>query len=741
MHSEPPRSEEERDGEDAFNLPNLIQLLRTNIWLLVAATVLGVGFAAWSYYKKTPRYTAGATVVIETQSQNVFDFRSVVSNNASNFYAMNTEVLLLRSHDLMGRIADALALQNDPEFNPALRPPSSGWKELIGYDQIVTVLGLADGSLEEAAPDQGGRVTERIDQVMTVFGLGEKPALPQPTADRARERAISLLFSKLRVSQIEDTYAFRLTATTEGARKSADIANKFAELYVEKKREISFQATNEAMTWLSGRVVELKGELEIAEAAVEELAAGTGLVSEEALVANSRRLMSMRERQAEQKQAAENLKVRISNLAQLRSAEDYGALGDALEDLQLRGLARELALQPGDEAMLNRFDRLLEEMLQTLHTELGQYESQMVTLTKPIAELQETVEAQSADLVQLRQLRREAEAARLVYEHSLRRMKEISVQEGLEQADVRVLSAAVIPGAPSSAKAQSTIVRGGAIGLFLGVALIFLRNMLRVTIRTPEELEAATGLTVMGVIPSVRAAKPRALLAYMIEKPNSGLAEAVRNLRTAIQLSDMDMAPKSIMVSSSVPGEGKTSTAIALAQSWASSGKKVLLLDCDLRRGSLRTEFKIETKSGLIAVLSGNTPFEEAVSHHEGTGIDVLIADSSKVTGVDVFSSKSYEAFIAKMRDLYDYIIIDTPPMLAVPDARVIAQNTDAVVYLAHWDSTSRRMIRSGLDLLYQVNVHVKGLALTRMDSKRMHRYGYFGYGYQGGKIDKYYAN
>ena len=304
---------------------------------------------------------------------------------------------------------------------------------------------------------------------------------------------------------------------------------------------------------------------------------------------------------------------------------------------------------------------------------------------------------------------------------------------------MRVLSAAVIPGAPSSAKAQSTIVRGGVIGLFLGVGLIFLRNMLRVTMRTPEELEAATGLTVLGEIPSVRAAKPRALLAYMIEKPTSSLAEAVRNLRTAIQLSDMDMAPKSIMVASSVPGEGKTTTAIALAQSWASSGKKVLLLDCDLRRGSIRTELKIETKSGLIAVLSGNAPFEEAVSHHEGTGIDVLIADSSKVAGVDVFSSKSYEAFIAKMRDLYDYIIIDTPPLLAIPDARVIAQNTDAVIYLAHWDSTSRRMIRSGLDLLYQVNVHVKGLALTRIDSKRMHRYGY--YGYRGRKIDKYYAN
>jgi succinoglycan biosynthesis transport protein ExoP len=689
MHSEPPRSEEERDGEDGFNFPILIQLLWTNIWLLVAATVLGAGFAAWSYYKNTPRYSAGATVVIETQSQNVVEFRSVVSNTGSNFFAMNTEVLLLRSHDLVGRIVDALALQNDPEFNPALRPPSSGWKELVGYDQIVM--------------------------------------------------ALSLLFSKLQVSQIEDTYAFRLTATTGGARNSADIANKFAELYVEKKREISFQATNEAMTWLSGRVVELKDELEIAEAAVEELAAGTGLVSEEALVINSRRLMSMRERQAEQKQAAENLKVRISNLAQLRSAEDYGALGDALEDLQLRRLARELALQPGDEAMLNRFDRLLKEMLQTLDAELGQYESQMVTLSMPIAELQETVEAQSADLVQLRQLRREAEAARLVYEYSLRRMKEISVQEGLEQADVRVLSAAVIPGAPSSAKAQSTVVRGGVIGLFLGVALIFLRNMLRVTMRTPEELEAATGLTVMGEIPSVRAAKPRALLAYMIEKPTSSLAEAVRNLRTAIQLSDMDMAPKSIMVASSVPGEGKTTTAIALAQSWASSGKKVLLLDCDLRRGSIRTELKIETKSGLIAVLSGNAPFEEAVSHHEGTGIDVLIADSSKVAGVDVFGSKSYEAFIAKMRDLYDYIIIDTPPLLAIPDARVIAQNTDAVIYLAHWDSTPRRMIRSGLDLLYQVNVHVKGLALTRIDSKRMHRYGY--YGYRGRKIDKYYAN
>jgi capsular exopolysaccharide synthesis family protein len=195
------------------------------------------------------------------------------------------------------------------------------------------------------------------------------------------------------------------------------------------------------------------------------------------------------------------------------------------------------------------------------------------------------------------------------------------------------------------------------------------------------------------------------------------------------------------MITSSLPGEGKTSTSIMLAQSWASSGKRVLLVDCDLRLGSLKRQFKITTEAGLITVLSGNVPFEEAVHHDRDTGIDILIAGSTKVTGVDVFGSKSFEAFMKKMRATYDYIILDSPPVLAVPDARVIAQNADAVIHLVHWNATSRRLIRSGLASLFQVNVRVSGLALTRVNAKRMDRYGYYGSGYGGTATSKYYSN
>jgi capsular exopolysaccharide synthesis family protein len=273
--------------------------------------------------------------------------------------------------------------------------------------------------------------------------------------------------------------------------------------------------------------------------------------------------------------------------------------------------------------------------------------------------------------------------------------------------------------------------------------LIYARNALRTTVRTPEELEDATGITVIGMIPNAPVRNERALLEYIIKKPASSVAEAVRNMRTAILLSNVDSTPQVIMLTSSVPAEGKTVMASALAQISAMSGKRVLLIDGDLRRHSLTKQFRIEGKAGLVALLSGNASFEQAVHHDDLTGVDILAADVSKVTAVDVFSSARYETFIDEMRKIYDFIIIDTPPVLAVPDARVIAQNADSVVYMVHWNNTTRRMIRTGLDLLHQVNVPVTGLTLTRIDPKRMDRYGYYGYGYGYGArdIEKYYTN
>ena len=731
--SDRPWQEQEDGSADQLNVAALVHLFLAHIWLLVILAAVGAALGAWSFYKQTPLYTAGATVVLETQNSNVVEFTRVVQSSSSSYYAMNTEIMLLRSRDLVERIVDDLRLERTPEFNPALRRPSSGWKELIGYDRVAQSLGWSES----------GGLAGWIDPVMSVVGLGPKPPLPIPDPQSARETAIGMLYGKLNVSRVEDTYALQLTATSEDPALAAAIANRFAERYIERKREISFEATDKAMKWLSGRVIELKEELEKAEGAVEEFASGSGLVNEEALIADSQRMKSMRDRQAEQLAAADELRARIARLEALRASGDFAELGRALGNPSLGRRAEALAGQAGDTAALRRFDAEFGDWLQALRVQTQDVEAQASVLTAPIAELQQSVEAQTSDLVALRQLRREAEAARLVYEYSLRRMKEISIQDGIQQGDARLLSGAMVPGSRSADAAKGSIAKGGAIGLLLGIALVMLRNMMRVNLRTPEELEAATGLAVMGTIPKVRSALPIAMADYLARKPASGLAEAIRNLRTAIQLSDIDARPQVIMVTSSLPGEGKTSMAISLAQSWARSGKKVLLLDCDLRRGSIQKQFDIEGGAGLIAVLSGNAPFEEAVVSDEDTGIDILIADSAQVTGVDVFGSKSFDAFLKSMQRVYDFIILDTPPVLAIPDARVIGQLADAVLYLVKWNATTRKMVRSGLDQLHQVNVHVSGLALTQTDPKRMHRYGYhsYGYGYGERKIRKYYVN
>jgi capsular exopolysaccharide synthesis family protein len=264
---------------------------------------------------------------------------------------------------------------------------------------------------------------------------------------------------------------------------------------------------------------------------------------------------------------------------------------------------------------------------------------------------------------------------------------------------------------------------------------------MRNNVRTPEELEAIGKLTVLGVIPDDRVKQPDGLLDLIVNKPSSSMAEAVRNLRTAIQLSNVDETPRVVVITSSVPDEGKSILASALATITAMSGKKVLLVDADLRRRILREYFAVKHKAGLVSLLSGRTSFEETVQCDERTGLDILIADDGKVTPVDFFESKQFGDFVNAAREKYDLVVLDTPPVLAVPDARVLCQHADAVVYAVRWSSTSRRMIQSGLALMRQVNIRVTGFALTRVDARRMDLYGYYGYGYRRNRLQRYYEN
>lgn len=703
---------------DAFSLANLIQTVWANRWLLVATTAIALGVSAWQLKNETRLYTTAARVVLKTERVNVVNIESVVPQRQITFHGLNTEIQVLRASELMERVVAALSLEEDPEFNPALRAPEP-WKAAIGYERLRAMI-----------------------------GLDPEPRPVPPPAERARKIAAGILTSKVAISILKDTFIFNIKVTTEEPQKSATIANTIGELYVASQREMKFAAMDAAMTWLGTRVVELKAELEAAEAAIENFSSRTTLVGEETLTINQQRLKGMRMRAREAIDAAVTLSSRVDLLASLRSALDFTILAEMVDEPRVAEAAGKLALAQerdsiaADDPRLDRFDAIFEPWLGGLRSGATRWQRQVESASRSVKDLETLVDAQSSDLVALRQMEREAEATSLIYGSFLGRLKEITVQLGIQQADSRILSRAGVRDAPSHPNVPQELGKNGSIGLLVGFFLIFARNALRRSVLTPEDLEAVAGYSVLGVIPDYRGRQPSKLLDRFVEQPNSGFAEAVRDLRTSIQLSNIDAAPKVIAITSSVSEEGKSILASTLALSNAMAGKKVLLIDSDLRRKVLRRYFLVDAKLGLVSLLSGETTFEETVHHDKRTGLDFLFADDKKVTPVDFFGSQQFCDLISEMRDRYDLIFLDTPPVLAVSDARVIAQQADAVIYAVRWNSTTRRMIRTGLESLRQANVHAIGLALNKVDPKRMDLYGYYGYGYGAGSgnLQKYYS-
>jgi capsular exopolysaccharide synthesis family protein len=372
-----------------------------------------------------------------------------------------------------------------------------------------------------------------------------------------------------------------------------------------------------------------------------------------------------------------------------------------------------------------RFDRRFESLRLQASAEALRLGDQVAQLQSEAGRLGLQFEEQSAALGNLQELERETEATRVLYETFLTRLKETTVQEGVHQADSRILSEAT-PGQQVAPRKSRILALSMILGVMAGSALVLLREFSQNTFRTAEELERHTGMTVLGQIPRIPARGRQATITYIATKPTSAPSEAIRNLRTSVLLSNVDNPPKVIMSTSSIPGEGKTTLSLALAQNLAGLSKKVILIEGDIRRRTFGEYFpEAREQGGILSVISGKQTLKQAVHHPPEMKVDILMGERSHVNAADVFSSDAFRHLIEKLRDTYDYVIVDTPPVLVVPDARVIGQHVDAIIYNVNWDRTTRTQVQEGLRQFQTVNLRVTGLVLSQIDPAGMKRYGY----------------
>ncbi|MBZ8117577.1 polysaccharide biosynthesis tyrosine autokinase [Roseovarius sp. LXJ103] len=681
-------SPQPEDDKGEINLTDMLRTIwRGKLWVLLTALIgLGLG-GYYAFAVATPIYTANAAVVLESRQEQVVNLESVVSGLSGDQATINTEVEVIRARGLLEKLVLNLDLMRDPEFNTALQV-------------------------------KNGPVASTLVWVKGMLGQGSAKEALDPRAQM--DAVIDLLREAITVSNVRQSYVFRISAKSESAEKSAAIANTLATLYILEQIEVKFEATETATAWLSARVGDLQADLEAAVAAVKDFNADSDLISAEALAGLNRQLKEARDRLGSIQEAQVTANARLAELRAAQDAGDPEAMATLARDRVLTRIARNL-----NDTSHPAFDARFAQVLERAALDVSRAANQIAALTASVAAQEADIATQSADLVRLEQLEREAEATRLIYESFLNRLKETTLQQGIQQADSRVLSVAPLPLVPSEPRRILILALSLIFGTIAGVVFVLAREFSQNTFRLAEDLEAKTGYPVLGQIPAIPARKRKTVLQYLADKPTSAAAEAIRNLRTSVLLSDLDTPPQIIMSTSSVPGEGKTLQSLALAQNLAGLGKSVLLIEGDMRRRVFAEYFDTKGRKGILSVLSGAVPFEEAVMQTPLLGADILIAEAAKANAADTFSSEAFKTFLEAMRSAYDYIIIDTPPILAVHDARVIGQHVDTILYTVRWDSTSQRQVREGLRGLEAVNLRVSGLVLAQISPKGMARYGY----------------
>ena len=346
------------------------------------------------------------------------------------------------------------------------------------------------------------------------------------------------------------------------------------------------------------------------------------------------------------------------------------------------------------------------------------------------------------DAVRLRELERTAAVNKSLFEDFLQKAKITDEQSTFQPRDVRVIMPAQ-PGGQSFPDTRRVLIIALFAGLGLGVGGAFTMEKLKVGFTTPREVEEALGIPVLAAARKlkksqlVKDGKAIPFAYYQIHYPLSPFSEAMRTLRSSIHMSDVDQPPKIIHVTSARPGEGKTTIAMNLAISAASAGLKVALVDADLRHPTASRLFKLENEKGLVDVLVGETTLDDVLRFHDDLQLMIVPAGSKSLNPPDVLGSDRMKGLIASLKNTFDYVVLDTPPVGPVVDPVIVATLADKTIFVVQWASTPREVVESSIK---QLSSHrrVAGVVFNCVNQARAKKYG--GEYYYGTSYEKYYS-
>lgn len=748
-------------GEDriVIDLRSVLNSIWRGRWLIAGLGLLLALLAALAVSRMEPEYDASATVMFGIERVSIPELQQLLPTPKFDPTEIENEIQVLRSANLLTRVVQELDLQNDPLFNPVLAAREAEAAPPSGLAALwATLKGALDGAIARARA------------ALADYGLGAAP-VPEADVDAEAEAAAAARRQLLgAVEQVQDN--LQLTPVAESSviqigygayspELAAAIVNAIADQYIVDQLQVKLETANAATTWLTDRVAELRQQVQASEEAVQTLKAQLSTDAGQGIEITQQQLGALNAALSTARGQMASVEARHQRLAEAQAAgadlSPESQLIRQYRDEEGVLLARRATLSENhpaigqiDAQIGTVRDRIRDEgrrVVAAAEVELETARTQVSELEHGVRALESKALAQSRDEIRIRQLEREAEASRLLYENLLTRLNERAQQEDLQSADARILSSAEIADEPRSNHGLLIVLGAGLFGGALGAGIALLRDNFNNTFRSPRQIEAATGLRVLGALPALPTrARTKDFVTYLLQNPNSALAEAVRNLRTSILRPNGAPPPGVVMVTSSVPGEGKSITSMLIAITSRQMGKSTILVDCDLRRSAVERFFDArEDRPGILSALEGTATLQEAIHEDPATGLHALMVQSnerakSDRNAADILSSRRFAELLRQLGQTYEVVILDTPPALVVTDARILSAMVDSVVYVVRWNGAARDAVLEGLKELTSVQAPIAGAVLSMVDEDKAARQVIEGYAYRRGQYREYYS-
>jgi len=698
------------------SMPFVLQLLRIakrRKWLLLGAVTIAAILGIVGTMLMTPLYTAGATLEIQRENNRIVQVQGAqpeVSPTDLEFY--QTQYGLLRARSLAERVATNLRLYDNAAFF-----------EMFGDTDRATTLRSGQRS-------SGAQRQNHIDAAAGIL-LDNIDVVPT------------------RASRLVD-----VRFTSPDPALSAQVANAWTQNFVEMTLARRFEATSYARTFLEQRLEQLRRRLEDSERALVGYARQQRIVNIPSTTTSGESGQSTTERPLVAEDLAtlnrslnEATAERTAAESRLRTAGR--APVEVLENQAISALRSRRAELAGEHArMLTQFEsgyppaQALQNQIRELDRAIAREETRVrstLQTTYQAAALRETdlrarVQQLQDDMLNLRGrtiqyniYQREVDTNRQLYDALLQRYKEIGVAGGVGVNNISVVDAAEPPGSPSSPRLLLNLLLALLVGGAAGAGLAIAMEQIDEAISDPSDVEAALGLPLLGTVPKT-SENPESDL----EDRKSALVEAYLSVQTNLGFTTDHGFPRSLTVTSTRPGEGKTTSSFALARSLGRTGRKVLLIDADMRSPSLHHIYNLNNERGLSNFLAGADNVESMIHRNLPDGIALMTAGPSPPNAAELLIGDRLHKLVQELSNSFDHVILDVPPVMGLADTPLVASQVEGVVFVVESHATPASMAKLAVGRLQDAQARVLGVLLTKFESRRAHfGYGYdYGYGY-----------